>query len=268
VAAAEQVKSVAIIGAGFIGTELASSLRDRGLEVHLIAPEALPLARVFGDRIAALLKKKHEERGVTFHMGKTPTRVSGELGAKSIVLSDGTHLAVGLVVFGLGIQPSVEYLAGTDLVVGGGVPVNARLETRHPGIFAAGDIAVVPDSFGEAYRVEHWVVAERQGQHAARVMLGTAGDYEQVPFFWTKQAGLTVKYVGHASEWDQIVYRGDVESGKFTAGFYRRDVLRAAAVGGKSTNIQAIEELMRRRVPLPPNVLSDEAQDLVAMAKG
>jgi apoptosis-inducing factor 3 len=267
-AAVESAKSAAIIGAGFIGMELASSLRDRGLEVHVVAPEALPLAHVLGDRIASFLKKRHQENGVTFHLGKTPTQVSGTLGSKSVVLSDGTHLAVGLVVFGLGIQPAVDYLAGTDLVSGGGVPVNSRLETRFPGIFAAGDIAIVPDPSGEPHRIEHWVVAERQGQHAARAMLDRAGDYAQVPYFWTKQAGVSVKYVGVAREWERIVYRGEVETGKFTAGFYRKDTLLAAAGGGKSKDIIAIEEIMRRRIPLPPQVLGDAKADLIAMARG
>jgi apoptosis-inducing factor 3 len=267
-AAAEKAGSAAVIGAGFLGLELASSLRDKGMEVHVIAPEALPLSHVLGERIAAFLKARHEAKGVTFHLGKTPTQLTGQPGAKTMVLSDGTRLSVDFVVYGLGIEPSVDYLAGTDLVSGGGVPVNRRLETRYPGVFAAGDIALVPDSTGEAHRIEHWSVAQRQGQHAARAMLGAAGEYAQVPYFWTKQAGASVKYVGHAREWDRIVYRGDVESGKFTAGFYRRGVLKAAAGGGKSRDIMILEEVLRLGHSPSPEEFADQKTDFMTMARG
>ncbi len=278
--AASTAKSAALIGAGFIGMELASSLRERGLSVTVISPESLPLARVLGDRIAALLKKRHEDNGAVLHLGKTVTRIAEEKGAKVLVLSDGSRVTPDFVVFGLGVQPAVEYISGTELVLGGVIPVNARLQTRIPDVFAAGDIALIPDPLGtngngeelansvDGQRVEHWVAAERMGCHAARAMLGSQEPYREAQFFWTRQTGIGVKYVGYVREWDKIVYRGDVEGGKFIAGFYVRGALKAAAGVGLANDISAIEELFRRRIPVPAEKLSDTGFDLQALARG
>jgi NADPH-dependent 2,4-dienoyl-CoA reductase/sulfur reductase-like enzyme/nitrite reductase/ring-hydroxylating ferredoxin subunit len=264
--AAGRAKSVAIIGAGFIGMELASSFRDRGLAVTVVAPEALPLARLFGERVAAHLKTLHERKGVIMHMGKTPTQISGDPGDKTVVLADGSRIRASFVVFGLGIQPAVDYLAGTGLVEGGAVPVNARLETRAPDILAAGDIALVTDDTGEARRIEHWTVAERQGQHAARSMLGRAGSYAEVPFFWTRQAGIRLNYVGYAREFDNVVFRGSVEEGKFLAGYYAKGRLRAACSIGRGRELLAVEHLLRLGAPPAAERLSEESFDLMAAA--
>ena len=134
---------------------------------------------------------------------------------------------------------------------------------------AAGDIAIVPDPAGRGgQRIEHWVVAERQGQHAARAMLGSAARYEEVPFFWTRQTGVSLKYVGFAREWDEIAYRGDVEKGKFLAGFYRQGTLLAAASMGMPSETTAVEVLLSRRIQLPPGKLADGSVDLLSLARG
>jgi NADPH-dependent 2,4-dienoyl-CoA reductase/sulfur reductase-like enzyme len=259
----------ALIGAGFIGLELAGSLRARGLAVDVVAPEALPLAGILGDRIASYLKKRHEEKGVTFHMGRTVVDISGGRGAKIITLSDGTRLNADFVVFGLGVAPVIDYLAGTDLAQNGGVPVNARLETKHPDIFAAGDIAIVPNpAGGDGIRIEHWVVAERQGQHAARSMLGFSAGYGEVPFFWTRQTGVSLKYAGYAREWDTIAVRGDVDKGKFLAGYYRKGTLLAASSIGMPNELTAVETMLKKRIALPESKLTDAGVDLFSMARG
>ena len=170
--AATQWKSVVIIGSGFIGLEVASSLRDRGLAVTVVAPESLPLAHIVGDRFGAHIKGLHEGKGVSFALGKTVRSIEGAEGARVVVLSDGTRLAADFVVAGLGVAPAVGYLAGTGIAAEGAVPVDARMETSVPGIYAAGDIAAVPDNDNGRRRVEHWVVAERQGARAALCMLG------------------------------------------------------------------------------------------------
>lgn len=266
--AAAGAKAVVLVGAGFIGMELASSLRQRGLTVEVAAPEALPLVRIVGDRIASYLKSRHEEKGVVFHLGVNITKVSGRRGAKEVELSSGTKIRADFVVFGLGVSPAVDWLAGTGLVENGAVPVNTRMQTKNPDIFAAGDIALVPDPAGRgAQRIEHWVVAERQGQHAARAMIGAAAPYEHVPFFWTRQTGVSLKYVGLAREWDQIVYRGDVEKGTFLAGFYLKGTLLAAASIGMPDELTAVEILLSRRIALPAEKLAAPDVDLLTLAR-
>ncbi len=266
-AAAASSKSAVLVGAGFIGMELAGAFRTLGLQVRVVAPEKLPLSRVLGDRIASLLMKRHEANGVEFHLGVTPVRVGGMPGDMHVELSDGTTVAGGFVVFGLGIDPAVDCLAGTGLAGTDGVPVDASMRTRHPDIFAAGDAALAPDVTGETARVEHWVVAERQGRHAARAMLGSDAPYGEAHFFWTGQAGLRLKYVGAARQWDEIVYRGDVEAAAFLAGFFRAGTLKAAATVGRRIELAAVERLMRLGRTPSREEFADETFDLVAAAK-
>jgi NADPH-dependent 2,4-dienoyl-CoA reductase/sulfur reductase-like enzyme/nitrite reductase/ring-hydroxylating ferredoxin subunit len=267
VAAAAQWKSVVLIGAGFIGLELAGSLKDRGLEVTVVAPEAMPLAHILGDRVGAYLKSLHESREVRFLMGRTPARIDGEAGAKTVTLADGARLATGFVVIGLGVLPTVEYLSGTGLVEKGAVPVDESMRTRAPDIYAAGDIAALPDADWERRRVEHWVAAQRQGQRAARAMLDRDPGPMEVDFFWSKQAGTSLKYVGHAREFDQTVYRGVVEEGKFLAGYFRKGALKAAATIGMAVDLIAVERLMRLGAGPTAAQLADQGFDLMAAAK-
>jgi apoptosis-inducing factor 3 len=266
-AAAAGAKGAVLVGAGFIGMELASSLRTLGLRVQVATPERLPFERVLGDRIAALLLARHQADGVEFHLGAAPVAVTGTPGDLRVELSDGAALAGAFVVFGIGVNPSVDCLDGTGLAGPGGVTVDATLRTGHPDIYAAGDIAVAPDVSGEPLRVEHWSVAQRQGRHAARAMLGSTAPYGEAHFFWTRQAGLSLKYVGSARTWDEIVYRGDVDAAKFLAGYYRAGTLKAAATVGRRLELAAVERLMRLR-SLPSRAeFADEGFDLVAAAK-
>jgi NADPH-dependent 2,4-dienoyl-CoA reductase/sulfur reductase-like enzyme len=260
-------KSAVLVGAGFIGMELAGAFRELGLRVQVTAPGRLPLSKVLGDRIATLLLSCHEANGVEFHLGTTPVRVTGAPGDLRVDLADGTTLSGDFVVFGLGIDAAVDCLAGTGLAGPDGIPVDASMRTKHPDIFAAGDIAIAPDRAGEAARVEHWAVALRQGRHAARAMLGASAPYGEVHFFWTRQAGLPLKYVGAARSWDEIVYRGDVENATVLAGFYQAGVLKAAATVGRRLELAAVERLMRvGRTPSRAE-FADEGFDLVAAAK-
>ena len=266
--AAAGAKKAVLIGAGFIGMELASSLGERGLAVDVVAPEALPFAQLVGERVATWLKTRHQEKGVTFHLGATVRQISGPRGAKAVSLADGTRLEADLVVFGTGVAPVVGWLSSAELVKDGGVPVNERLETAAPDVYAAGDIAIVPDPIdGRPTRIEHWVVAERQGQHAARSMLGSTTRYDEVPFFWTRQTGVSLKHVGSTGTWDALAFRGDVEAGKFVAGYYRKGALVAAAGVGLHTDLTAVELMLRKRLALPAEALSDMGVDLLARAK-
>ena len=200
-------RAAVIVGASFIGLEAAAALRARGLAVTVVAPEAVPFERTLGREIGGMLRSLHEEHGVEFRLG----RVVPEVGQSDVVLDDGTALPADVVLLGVGVRPLQELAERAGLATPQGVPVNAYLETTAPGICAAGDIALYPDArTRELIRVEHWVLAQRQGQAAARNILGQRTPFEQVPFFWTQHYDLAVSYVGHAREWDAVGISGDV----------------------------------------------------------
>jgi 3-phenylpropionate/trans-cinnamate dioxygenase ferredoxin reductase subunit len=235
------VQRVVVVGASFIGLEAASSLRKRGLEVEVVAPESAPLTSVFGERVGARLRAIHEQGGVRFHLGRSVKGISGGTRPDKVTLSSGEEIPCELVLVGIGVVPSVGYLPGTGLVEGGGIPVGPDLRTKIPDVWAAGDIAIVGGA-----RIEHWVVALSHGQHAARAMLGREVRYAEVPFFWTKHFGQSLKYVGHAARSETILYRGDVEKDTFTAGYFGGDRLLAAAGIGRTPELVRIQEALRR----------------------
>ena len=196
-AAISRAKTAAVIGGSFIGLEVAASLCSRGLNVHVIAPEKVLMARVFGAGIGKYLKRSHEKNGVVFHLGRTVAEISGSNKVSSLILSDGSRISAQVVIAGIGVVPATGYLQKSGLLIKGAVPVNAKLQTRDPDIFAVGDIALVPDPVtGESRRVEHWVEAERQGQHAALGLTGVEEAYRETPFFWTNQNDISIKYAG------------------------------------------------------------------------
>ncbi len=226
VAKAVSAKQAIVVGASFIGLEVAASLRARGVAVHVVAPDQVPMEKILGAEAGAFVRSLHESHGVVFHLGQTVKLVNGN----KVTLTGGEVIEADFIVLGVGVRPSTALAEQAGLKMDRGIAVNEYLETSAPGVFAAGDIARWPDPHtGERIRIEHWVVAERQGQTAARNMLGARVRFDAVPFFWSQHYDIPINYVGHAEKWDKIEIDGDVEKKDCTA-TYKRDGKTLAVV--------------------------------------
>ena len=241
--AVKAAQRAVLIGAGFIGLEVAAALRARGLVVHVVAPERLPLERVLGPELGELIRRLHEEQGVVFHLGEGVAKIE----SGRVWLKGGGSLDAELVILGTGVRPRTELAERAGLAVEHGVLVDEYLETGVPGIFAAGDIARWPDPHtGERIRIEHWVVAERQGQTAALNMLGRRARFAAAPFFWSRHYDTSINYVGHAQRWDAIEAEGSIGARNAVVRYRRGGKILAVATVGRDLQSLEAEAAMER----------------------
>jgi apoptosis-inducing factor 3 len=239
----KRARRALVIGASFIGLEVAAALRARKLEVHVVAPEKRPMERILGPEIGNFIRALHEDHGVIFHLEDTVAAIEDQ----RATLKSGGVIEADLVVVGVGVRPRLALAQQAGLAIDRGILVNAFLETSATGVYAAGDIVRWPDAHsGESIRVEHWVVAQRQAQTAALNMLGQHQKFDAVPFFWSQHYDVPINYVGHAEQWDEIMIEGDIKAKDCLLKYKRKGrVLAVASIFRDLASLQAELDMER-----------------------
>jgi len=259
---------VVIVGAGFIGLEVAASLRSLGAGVDVVEVFGRPLERVLGTEVGAVFQAVHSDHGVVFHMSEHVERLEGDGRVERLVTSEGTTIHCDVAVVGIGIQPNVELAAAAGLDVDNGVLVDERLATSAPAVFAAGDVANhAHPLFGRRIRVEHYDNAIKQGVLAARSMLGGTEPFADPHWFWSDQYDQDLQYVGFADRWDEIIVRGSLEDRSFVAFYVRDGVVDGVGGLGRGREVRRARDLVRARRPVDPAQLRDEDVDLKTLGR-
>jgi NADPH-dependent 2,4-dienoyl-CoA reductase/sulfur reductase-like enzyme/nitrite reductase/ring-hydroxylating ferredoxin subunit len=245
VARAASARRAVVIGSSFIGLEVAASLRQKGLDVTVTSPDRIPLARILGEEVGAHIRSIHEQHGVVFRLGRSVVAIEGN----RVALDDGSHVEGELIVAGIGVSPSVDLARNAGIAVADGILTDQYLETSAPNVYACGDVASFPDvRTNERIRVEHWVVAGRQGQTVARNILGRRERFATVPFFWSAHFDVVINYVGHASSWDVAEIDGSLDRNDATITYRRANRVLAVATIGRDAVSLAAEEAMEREI--------------------
>jgi NADPH-dependent 2,4-dienoyl-CoA reductase/sulfur reductase-like enzyme/nitrite reductase/ring-hydroxylating ferredoxin subunit len=243
IADAQRAKRCVVIGSSFIGLEVAASLRERGLEVAVVGKDAVPLEKVLGPEFGKFIKELHEQHGVRFYLGSTPQAIR----ENRVELSNGKTIEAEMVIFGVGVVPRTTLAKDAGITVDNGIVVNDTLRTSAQDIYAAGDVARYPDPIsGENVRIEHWVLAGRQGQAVARTMLGIGNPFRDVPFFWSQHYDVQISYVGHASSWNGFEVIGDLKTGNACAVYRTGSRVMAVATIGRDRVSLAAEAALER----------------------
>ncbi|RFU48981.1 FAD-dependent oxidoreductase [Paraburkholderia sp. DHOC27] len=259
--AVESGKPVAVIGSSFIGLEVAAALRKRGNPVTVIAPEAIPFEKQFGEQFGTRIKQLHESNGVVFHLNEKVARLTGETAVQEVALESGKRVAASVVLIGVGVSPATGFIKGLPLQKDGGVLVNAGMQAA-PCLYAAGDIAAFPlHENEEPLRIEHWRVAQQHAFIAAQNMCGARHRYAAVPYFWTYHYGKRFEYLGHASGWDDVLIDGDLASLKFLALYVKAGVTVAVLACEREAATARLIEAM------PAGLSPDEALRLAKAAE-
>ncbi|HKO28949.1 MAG TPA: FAD-dependent oxidoreductase, partial [Solirubrobacteraceae bacterium] len=255
---------VAVVGAGWIGSEFAASARQRGLEVTVIDPLSLPNERIFGTEVGSFYRDVHLQHGVEMLLGRGVEAFEGDGAVARVRLSDGAHVECDFAVVGVGVVPRSDLARDAGLEVDNGIVVDEHLLSSVPNIYAAGDVANAWHPFyGRRIRVEHWANALNQGPAAARSMLGVQGSYERIPYFFSDQYDVGMEYSGYAESWDEVVLRGDPAAGEGFVAFWLRD---GHVLAGMNVNVwdvnQHVQELIRARQPVDSRALADPGTPL------
>lgn len=265
-AVARQAERAVVIGSSFIGMEAASGLTQQGLAVTVVSPDSLPFKKILGEEIGQVFQQVHEENGVSFRLGRKVTQFEGNGKVEAVILDDGECLTADLVVVGIGVQPATEFLEGIDLHPEDQSVLVDKYLLATDGLYAAGDIARYPDwRTGSTTRVEHWRVAAQQGRIAAYNMAAQPVEFKGVPVFWTMQFQFPLRYVGHAEQWDEIIFNGDLQKRQFIAFYVKDNQVLAAATSQHDTETAAICELMRLNQMPQPEALRDGSLNLVGL---
>jgi NADPH-dependent 2,4-dienoyl-CoA reductase/sulfur reductase-like enzyme len=252
-----------IVGASFIGMEVAGSLSQSGADITIVAPESVPFERTLGSEIGGMYRALHEENGISFRLGTTVSRFEGNGNVSRAILGDGSVLAADAVLLGTGVTPATGFLKSLDLNPDGSLSVDDRLRVTED-VYAAGDIASFVDSrTGEMIRIEHWRLAEQHGRVAAQNMAGKEVEYRSVPYFWTNQLGVNLGYAGYVREWDDVIIRGDLSERNFAAFYVKDNKVMAVAAAGDVVVKSAVVELMRIDKMPAPSELKGGSIDMV-----
>jgi 3-phenylpropionate/trans-cinnamate dioxygenase ferredoxin reductase component len=263
----ERGRRVVVVGSGWIGAEIAASARMKGCEVTMIEMATLPLERVLGHEVGQIYLDVHRDHGIEFLPETTVERFEGEGSLERVLTRDGALIETDVAIVGVGVTPRVQLAEAAGLRVENGILVDERLESSVPGVFAAGDVANAHHPFYERrLRVEHWANALNQGPAAARAMLGEPVSYDEIPYFFSDQYETGMEYAGFASEWDEVVFRGDVAGREFIA-FW---LAEGRVVAGLNMNVwdvnEEIRELIRSRQPVDAKRLADADVGLEELA--
>lgn len=267
-ARADGAAHAVVVGLGFIGCEVAASLRALGVDVTAVEPQPAPLAQVLGEEVGEAVAQLHRDHGVELLLGDAVDHFDGDEQLEAVVTREGRRLACDLAVVGLGIQPAAELAERAGLEVDDGVVVDERCRTSAEGVYAAGDVARHHHPLlGRRVRVEHWMNALKQGQAAARSMLDAGEPYREVHWFWSDQYDATIQYAGVAERWDRLVLRGDVAGRRFSAFYLADGRLQAAAGVNQPRDVRAAMRLIAAGGDVDPDQLADEETDLRQLAR-